>query len=160
QRLTAVLLVEPVALLQSLSEGWVLFVELPTHADVLRALTREEEGNLRPVPLGDDAARHGRSWRARQTGSEAATQLFARAPARRGVGPGSHSLSVALTKKGLSARPSSGFGSWKWRLGGSCLCLSASTVLTSPATPAAASRWPMLVLTEPKAHESFRPAHS
>ena len=47
-----------------------------------------------------------------------------------------------------------GFGALKLRLGGICRCSSASTVLMRPATPAAASRWPMFVFTEPIAHGS------
>src|SRR6185369_708604 len=35
--------------------------------------------------------------------------------------------------------------------GGSCLCCSASAVLISPVTPAAASRWPTFVFTDPSA---------
>ena len=42
-----------------------------------------------------------------------------------------------------------GFGRRKCRCGGIAPCCSASTTLIRPAMPAAASRWPMLVLTEP-----------
>ncbi|EDM73821.1 hypothetical protein PPSIR1_03258 [Plesiocystis pacifica SIR-1] len=37
----------------------------------------------------------------------------------------------------------------RFRLGGIASCSRASTVLITPATPAAATRWPMLVLTAP-----------
>ena len=43
----------------------------------------------------------------------------------------------------------SGLSVWQWRCGGISSCCSASTTLIRPAMPAAASRWPMLVLTEP-----------
>ena len=48
-------------------------------------------------------------------------------------------------------RPAGSAGSAcsKCRCGGICSCCSASTTLIRPAMPAAASRWPMLVLTEP-----------
>ena len=42
-----------------------------------------------------------------------------------------------------------GFGSVKCRLAGRRRCLSDSAALISPAMPEAASRWPMLVFTEP-----------
>ena len=50
-----------------------------------------------------------------------------------------------------AARPRgcAGSASRKCRCGGICSCCSASTTLISPAMPAAASRWPMFVLTEP-----------
>ena len=58
------------------------------------------------------------------------------------------------TKNGLARKSICGFGALKCRLGGQLAgARSASTVLISPATPAAASRWPMLVLTEPIAQK-------
>ena len=42
-----------------------------------------------------------------------------------------------------------GFGSEKWRLGGTSRCSRHSTALISPAMPEAASVWPMFVLIEP-----------
>jgi hypothetical protein len=77
-------------------------------------------------------------------------------PARRGDSPRAHSRNRALTKNGLSAKLIFGFGLTKCRLGGINLFSSMSTVLMSPATPAAASRWPMLVLTEPTAQKPLR----
>ena len=76
-------------------------------------------------------------------------------PARRGESPSLHALSFVLTKKGLLAKSMFGFSFSKCRLGGSCLCLSVCTVLIKPATPAAASRCPMFVLTEPMAQKLF-----
>src|SRR5215831_3608107 len=55
------------------------------------------------------------------------------------------------TKKGEEEKLHWGLGVAKCRLGGSCRWRSACTVLISPATPAAASRWPILDLTEPMA---------
>src|SRR5262249_23108673 len=54
----------------------------------------------------------------------------------------------------VTARPRSasgicGLGELKCSVGGICRWASARTVLISPATPAAASRWPMLLFTEP-----------
>ncbi len=73
-------------------------------------------------------------------------------PARRGVPAGaSQSRSRVLTWNGLFAKSISGLGSVKFRLAGICRCCSASTVLISPDTPAARSRWPTLVFTDPMA---------
>ena len=43
-----------------------------------------------------------------------------------------------------------GLGVCRWRCGGSSWCCKASTTLIKPAIPAAASRCPILVLTEPR----------
>ncbi|MNV64020.1 hypothetical protein D3C71_1566450 [compost metagenome] len=72
-------------------------------------------------------------------------------PARRGCAPMGHARASVLTKNGLAPKSICGLGVSKFRLGGRVACLSAITVLMSPVTPAAASRWPMLVLTEPMA---------
>ncbi|MDT4826445.1 hypothetical protein FQZ97_597570 [compost metagenome] len=72
-------------------------------------------------------------------------------PARRGVSPSGHGRASVFTRNGLFAKSICGFGCSKCRLGGSVRWRSASVALMSPATPAAASRWPMLVLTEPMA---------
>ena len=77
-------------------------------------------------------------------------------PARRGAPPRAQSRSVALTKNGLLAKSISGFGASKCRLGGIWRCRSATTVLIRLATPAAVSRWPMFVLTEPIAQKPLR----
>lgn len=45
-----------------------------------------------------------------------------------------------------------GFGSRKCRLGGTLPCLTISTDLMNPATPAAESRCPMFDFSEPIAH--------
>nr|ASV47002.1 hypothetical protein [uncultured bacterium] len=55
-----------------------------------------------------------------------------------------------------------GFGSAKLRLAGSCPCRIDSATLISPAAPAAASRCPMFVFTDPtsSARSAGRPAPS
>ena len=70
-------------------------------------------------------------------------------PARRGPSWRGQSRSALLTKNGLPAKSICGLGVSKCRLGGSWLCSIASTALSSPAMPAAASRWPTFGLTEP-----------
>ncbi|OAD22362.1 hypothetical protein THIOM_001839 [Candidatus Thiomargarita nelsonii] len=62
---------------------------------------------------------------------------------------------MVLTKNGLLAKSILGLGISKCKLGGSILCLSASTVLMSPVTPAAVSKCPTFVLTEPIAQKPF-----
>src|SRR5690606_10682399 len=76
-------------------------------------------------------------------------------PARRGWSVRGHGRGALLTKKGLSAKLICGFGASKCKLGGICLCLSAKAVLVSPALPAALSKWPTFVLTEPIAQNWF-----
>lgn len=49
-----------------------------------------------------------------------------------------------------------GFGSRKWRLGGISPWWTARAALISPITPAAASRWPRFVFTEPTANGAER----
>ncbi len=72
------------------------------------------------------------------------------APARRGKsGDASHGTSCVGTKKGLDPKSIWGFGDSKYRLGGISRFSRQRTVLMRPATPAAASRWPMFVFTEP-----------
>src|SRR5258706_2233554 len=51
--------------------------------------------------------------------------------------------------RGSFAQGTAGLGVLKWRLGGIVRFLRESTTLMSPATPAAPSVWPILVLTEP-----------
>src|SRR5581483_6832619 len=60
-----------------------------------------------------------------------------------------------LTKKGLLAKSILGFGSVKCKLGGNTLCLRARIVFIKPAIPAAASKCPMFVFTEPMAQNFF-----
>ncbi len=73
-------------------------------------------------------------------------------PARRGSGPEwVHSRSSVFTRNGVEAQSTFGLGSWKCRLGGSTLSFRLMTALNMPAAPAAAFRWPMLDLTEPRA---------
>ena len=64
-----------------------------------------------------------------------------------------HSRSSVLTLNGECAQSILGFGSRKFRLGGSTFSCSAMAALNSPAAPAAALRWPMLDLTEPSGME-------
>ncbi len=115
------------------------------------------------APKGPGAARDARGRRARPAAPPPAPRgRWCRrcrrscTPARRGALPASQSASRELTKNGLAAKSISGFGSSKWRLGGIFPWRSISTVLIRPATPAAASRWPMLVLTEPMAQKPRR----
>ena len=60
-------------------------------------------------------------------------------------------VNLAFTWNGLASQSISGFGVSQCRLAGISACPSASTVLIRPATPAAASRWPTLLLTDPTA---------
>src|SRR5262245_2416863 len=56
------------------------------------------------------------------------------------------------TKNGVLSKEILGFRFSKWRLGGISLRRKASITLIKPAMPAAASRWPIFVLTDPIAH--------
>ena len=77
-------------------------------------------------------------------------------PARRGRPSVSHGRSSPETKNGLVSIPSLGLGAVKCTVGGISPCSSASTVLMSPVTPAAVSRWPRLVFTAPTAQKPTR----
>ena len=68
-------------------------------------------------------------------------------PARRR--PAGHALRAVTTATGSVAHAMCGLGLRRCRCGGISSCWSESTTLIRPATPAAASRWPMLVLTDP-----------
>ena len=70
----------------------------------------------------------------------------------------SQSRASVLTANGDADQSRLGFGRSKFRLGGSTLSRSAKAVLSRPAAPAAALRWPMLDLTEPSATEPRRQA--
>ncbi len=63
-----------------------------------------------------------------------------------------HSRGRALTRNRVRARPSSGLAVRKCRVAGTTPVRTACTALISEAMPAAASRWPMLVFTEPSTH--------
>ncbi|MNJ44615.1 hypothetical protein D3C77_396710 [compost metagenome] len=76
-------------------------------------------------------------------------------PARKGCAPRSHFVSSLFTINGLSEKLILGFGVSKWRLGGICLYRKARAVLIKPATPAAASRCPILVFTDPIRQNPF-----
>ncbi|OPZ88393.1 MAG: hypothetical protein BWY74_03157 [Firmicutes bacterium ADurb.Bin419] len=76
-------------------------------------------------------------------------------PARRGSLFLFHSRSWLFTKNGLFSKSIPGFGLLKLRLGGNILFFKDSNVLISPVTPAAESRCPILVLTEPTAQNPF-----
>ena len=80
-------------------------------------------------------------------------------PARRGPAL-SQGVSRELTRNGPFAKSIRGFGASKWRLGGSSRCSSACTVLIRPAMPAAVSRCPTLVFTEPRAQKPGRGEHA
>ena len=70
-------------------------------------------------------------------------------PARRGSAPRGQSRMAVGISIGASSSRSSGLTVFRCRCGGIWPCRSISTTLISPAMPAALSRWPMLVLTEP-----------
>jgi hypothetical protein len=78
-------------------------------------------------------------------------------PARRGWPSGTCQASRRVaTRNGVSSKPISGLGRSTCRLGGISRCSRASTVLISPAAPAAESQWPTLLLTEPTAQKPVR----
>ena len=66
---------------------------------------------------------------------------------------------LSCKKNGLDAKSMAGLGLSKFRLGGISLYCSASEVLISPATPAAASRCPTAVLSEPIGQKPFFSVH-
>src|SRR5262249_60596505 len=70
-------------------------------------------------------------------------------PAIAGVEDLGHSINSTGTVSGNSCHGILGFGSEKCRLGGMALCFKQRAVLISPAMPAAASVWPMLVFADP-----------
>ncbi len=74
-------------------------------------------------------------------------------PARRGALPRFHLTGLAATKNGEPSKAMLGLGAVKFRLGGMTSFSSARTALMRPAAVAPASRWPMLVLTEPRAQK-------
>ena len=71
---------QQVAAVEGLAEGWLGRVELPAHAHVLRALSREEERDLRRVGFRGPALDQALGL---LTGDEGG-QLFAQALERRG----------------------------------------------------------------------------
>ena len=79
-------------------------------------------------------------------------------PAMRGCPFPPHGVVVVGTTTGNVAQSTCGFGSFRCRCAGIISCWSASTVLITPATPAAASRWPMFVFTDPTASGVCRSA--
>ncbi len=75
-------------------------------------------------------------------------------PARRGPYSGSgHGSASVTTWNGESSRASSGCARPAPAVGAMTACSSIRTVLMTPATPAAASRWPMFAFTEPSPME-------
>src|SRR6056297_2728238 len=79
-------------------------------------------------------------------------------PARRGWPVSSHGVSAAFTSKGEFSKSIAGFGASKLSEAGSALWCSASDAFTKLATPAAVSRWPILVFTDPIRQGPSRPA--
>jgi hypothetical protein len=75
-------------------------------------------------------------------------------PARRGAPFTGQGRSSALTKNGLSSSSHAGLARLKCSVGGISPCRRAWTALISPATPAAASRCPTFVFTEPRAQKA------
>ena len=79
---------------------------------------------------------------------------------RRGRAPVSgHRVASPTTRTGSSSQPISGFGVRKWRCAGIASAFSVKTALINPAIPAAASRCPMFVFTDPTSsgRDSRRP---
>ena len=74
-------------------------------------------------------------------------------PRRTSFSGASHGRRCVLTAKGRVSQSTLGFGFSKCRLGASCFSCSERTILNSPAEPAAALRWPMFDLTDPRAME-------
>ena len=74
-------------------------------------------------------------------------------PARRGVPLDGQSVSSLFTRNGLLSKSILGFGFSKCRLAGICRCFKASTALMRLMTPAARSRWPKFVFTDPIAQK-------
>jgi hypothetical protein len=70
-------------------------------------------------------------------------------PARRGSPPVTQSTPARATTKGLSAKSIRGFARSKCSVAGMRRWRIASTVLISPAAPAAAVRWPMFDFSDP-----------
>ena len=60
-----------------------------------------------------------------------------------------HTASSAVTRTGSASHAIRGFGVWKWRCFGMTPRRMASRTLITPATPAAASRCPTFVFTDP-----------
>ncbi len=83
-------------------------------------------------------------------------------PASSGPSRSGHAPSSRCTRRASASRGMSGLGAVKCRLAGSSRCRSASATLSRPTTPAAPSRWPTLVFTEPTSSGSAagRPAPS
>ena len=79
-------------------------------------------------------------------------------PARRVRSPRGHASPVLSSRTSPASQSTCGDGSSACSVGGSCSCWSAITILITPATPAAATVWPMLDFTEPSRSES--PARS
>src|SRR5262245_41114647 len=72
-------------------------------------------------------------------------------PAERGALVRGHSIGRAATRNGEFAKSIAGFGCSNPMLGGITPSFSASAVFITPATPAAAVRWPMFDLIDPMA---------
>ncbi|CEZ57122.1 Uncharacterised protein [Mycobacterium tuberculosis] len=72
--------------------------------------------------------------------------------ALRGPAAAGHGALSVGTNSRVADASMAGFHRVKCKLRGMCPRCTASTALMNPATPAAASRWPMLVLTDPNAH--------
>ena len=69
--------------------------------------------------------------------------------ARRGSGPRTQGLGLSITKNGVLAMSNRLLGWLKLRLAGINSLRSASATLINEATPAAVSRWPIFVFSEP-----------
>ena len=121
---------------------------------------RASSARLRRAPTAPAAAARARPARGRLAGASSRITCALVPPMPNELTPAParpcrracHGRSVVLTKNGLAAKSIFGFGVSKCRLRRDRRRARApATVLIRPATPAAASRWPMLVLTEPMA---------
>ena len=135
------------------------------HAGRHRQLLGERRGHGLQAPTGSapteraggvgaDRRRPRRPAPPRARGARSCRRCRSRSR-RPGADPVSyaHGMSSRLTKNGLFAKSIAGLSVSQLRLGGISRCSSARTVLIRLATPAAGSRCPTFVLTEPTAQK-------
>ena len=113
-------------------------------------------GSRRPHRPGTRGSRRKRRMRTARglleddvrVGAAEAERVHARAGRPGGAGPGLQAARRSCS--GRASRSTWGLGREKLRLAGIARWCRASAALIRPATPAAASRWPMFVFTEPR----------
>ncbi len=116
--------------------------------DACRALSgRTEREGVRAVARGSSGGRGGAS--SSRTWALVPPKPKELTPARAGPWCSGQSTGAVGISKGSAAKSMAGLGCSRFRCGGMRRCRRASAVLIRPATPAAASVCPMLVLTEP-----------